>query len=90
MTKMNIDDLLYSLRTAASDDAKALLQRIDAADAALKATPRGRQHALAYGRAESARDVVRREAAKIVEERGWFRRLPTDGYDGSYFGHEDH
>lgn len=86
---MNIDDLIYSLRTASTDESRALLDKLAEADAALKAVPSGRAHATQYGRVEAARDRLRREAAKIVQARGWARTMPTDDYDGSYIGHEE-
>lgn len=88
---MNIDDLLYSLRCASrsDEDARAMLARLDAADARLLAIPPGRAHVLKYNCATSDRDTLRREAATLVTARDWFRRLPSDDYDGSYVGHED-
>lgn len=86
---MHTDDLLYSLRSADCDEARDLLSRLDAADLALRSIPSGRPDALAAGIAGAARNKIKRESAKIVEARGWFRRLPSDGYDGSYVGHED-
>jgi 23S rRNA C2498 (ribose-2'-O)-methylase RlmM len=89
MPTMHPDDLNLSLERADCDDARELLTQIRDAEVALRAVPRGRQYATAYGRAEARRDQVRRDAAKIVEARGWFRRLPSDDHDGSFIGHED-
>lgn len=96
---MHADDLTYSLEMARCPEATALLAEIASAaarvaehSATINQLPRGPRRSAAALRSGELREGVmaaRRHAEKIVIERGWQRRLPTDGYDGSYIGHSD-